>query len=116
MNLHGKSQRFGQKQLLTLSGSLFVNSAKYSYGSIKSPPFLSNFGFCLVTWFFNNGLGMFALLCSFQNWYWKLKMGKFWPSYGCIKSKNHAMSVIKIRSYSLVSPLPLPQNDLNAAK
>ena len=49
---------------------------RYSYGSIKSPLSLSNFEFGLLTLDLKSGLGMFALLCSFQNWYWKVKLGK----------------------------------------
>ena len=50
--------------------------SRYSYGSIKSPLSWSNFRFYFVTWTFKSGLGMFAMLCSFQNWYWKVKLGK----------------------------------------
>ena len=50
--------------------------SRYSNGSKKSPLSWSNFRFYFVTWTFKSGLGMFAMLCSFQNWYWKVKLGK----------------------------------------
>ena len=43
MNLNGKSQRFDQKQLLALSGSIFVNSDKIQLRQHKIAPFFIKF-------------------------------------------------------------------------
>ena len=43
MNLNGKLQRFGQEQLLMLSGSIFLNSDKVKIWQHKIAPFSVKF-------------------------------------------------------------------------
>ena len=116
MNMACRYAQNCQIELLTLQGSIFVNFYKYSYGSIKSHFFFGKFSFVLASSDLKSNLGMFPLVSSFQNWYWKVKLGKIQPSYGYSKLKNHAMSVIKSKNFCLVTPFSSPKNDMNAPK
>ena len=63
-------------------------------------------GYFILVWLFHFGVAIYenGVAISFS------------VSRAPVGAKNHAMSVIKIKSLGLISPLSPPQNDLNAPK